>query len=172
MVPRDNWKELPGTSNKCFTALRQTRQVNSFCLLQWDIYQCCAAMCQRFCVTREFSSHYRSVFRQNSATKCSCDYMENQTSKEEESACGEHTGLYRICSLTTFSIPFQPNWYEQWYCLYNHFSQDNASWTGNSNPFTPKSDQFKISRAASPEISHHTVWRTWLFTAYSDDRWL
>ena len=40
------------------------------------------------------------------------------------------------------------------------------------NPFTPKSDQCQISPAASPEILHHTVWRTWLFTAYSDERWL
>ena len=39
------------------------------------------------------------------------------------------------------------------------------------NPFTPKSDQFQISPAASPEIWHHTVWRTWLFIAYSDERW-
>ena len=40
------------------------------------------------------------------------------------------------------------------------------------NPSTPKSDQFQISPAASPEILHHTVWRTWLFIAYSDERWL
>ena len=40
------------------------------------------------------------------------------------------------------------------------------------NPFTPKSDQCQISPAASPEISYHTVWRTWLFIAYSDERWL
>ena len=40
------------------------------------------------------------------------------------------------------------------------------------NPFTPKSEQFQISSAASPEISHHTVWRTWLFIDYSDERWL
>ena len=40
------------------------------------------------------------------------------------------------------------------------------------NPFTPESDQFQISPAASPEILHHTVWRTWLFIAYSDERWL
>ena len=33
---------------------------------------------------------------------------------------------------------------------------------------TPKSDQVQISPAASPEILHHTVWRTWLFIAYSD----
>ena len=39
------------------------------------------------------------------------------------------------------------------------------------NPFTPKSDQFQISPAASPEISHHTVWRTWLFITYWDERW-
>ena len=40
------------------------------------------------------------------------------------------------------------------------------------NPFTPKSDQCQISPAASLEILHHTVWRTWLFVAYSDERWL
>ena len=40
------------------------------------------------------------------------------------------------------------------------------------NPFTPKSDQCQISPAPSPEISHHTVWRTWLLIAYSDGRWL
>ena len=28
-----------------------------------------------------------------------------------------------------------------------------------------------MSPAASPEILHHTVWRTWLFIAYSDERW-
>ena len=42
----------------------------------------------------------------------------------------------------------------------------------NINPFTPKSDHFQISPAASPEILHHTVWRTWLVIAYSDKRWL
>ena len=40
------------------------------------------------------------------------------------------------------------------------------------NPFTPKSDQFRICPAAPPEILHHTVWRTWLFIAYSDEEWL
>ena len=39
------------------------------------------------------------------------------------------------------------------------------------NPFTLKGDQFQISSAVSPEIFHHTVWRTWLFTAYPDERW-
>ena len=39
------------------------------------------------------------------------------------------------------------------------------------NPFTPESDQCQISPAASQEIWHHTVWRTWLFIAYSDERW-
>ena len=37
------------------------------------------------------------------------------------------------------------------------------------NPFTP-SDQSQISPATSPERLHHTVWRTWLFVAYSDER--
>ena len=40
------------------------------------------------------------------------------------------------------------------------------------NPFTTKSDQCQISPAASPIIVHHPVWRTWLFIAYSDERWL
>ena len=39
-----------------------------------------------------------------------------------------------------------------------------------ANPVTPRSDQFQISPSASPEILHHTVWRTWLFIAYSDER--
>ena len=34
--------------------------------------------------------------------------------------------------------------------------------------FRVKCDQFEISPAASPEILHHTVWRTWLFIAYTD----
>ena len=38
------------------------------------------------------------------------------------------------------------------------------------NPFALKSDQYQISPAASPEILDHTVWRTWLFIAYSDAR--
>ena len=37
------------------------------------------------------------------------------------------------------------------------------------SPFTPKSDQFQISPTASPEILHHTVWRTWLFKAHSNE---
>ena len=41
---------------------------------------------------------------------------------------------------------------------------------GHLNPLTPKSDQLQISPAASPEILHHIVWRTWLFIAYSDER--
>ena len=40
------------------------------------------------------------------------------------------------------------------------------------NPFPPESDHFQISPAAPPEIWHHTVWRTWLFIAYSDEKWL
>ena len=41
-----------------------------------------------------------------------------------------------------------------------------------TDPVTPESDWCQNSRAASPQILHHTVWRTWLFTAYSDERWL
>ena len=38
------------------------------------------------------------------------------------------------------------------------------------NPFIPNNDKFQISPAASPEILHHTVRRTWLFIACSDER--
>ena len=38
------------------------------------------------------------------------------------------------------------------------------------NPFTPESDQSQISPPAPPEILHHTVRRTWLIIAYSDER--
>ena len=62
-------------------------------------------------------------------------------------------------------------------------SANDHSWEWKSyncqlsvSPQTPtqcsRSDQFQISPAASPEMLHHTVWRTWLFIAYSDDRWL
>ena len=40
------------------------------------------------------------------------------------------------------------------------------------NPFTPESDQCQISPAAPPETLHHTVRRTSLIIAYSDERWL
>ena len=40
---------------------------------------------------------------------------------------------------------------------------------GRFNPFT-LSDRSQISLAASPVILYHTVWRTWLFIAYSDER--
>ena len=40
------------------------------------------------------------------------------------------------------------------------------------NPLTPESDQCQNPRAGSQEIWHHTVWRTWLFIAYSDEKWL
>ena len=50
-------------------------------------------------------------------------------------------------------------------------SQIRAICSGEpANPST-KSDQLLNSPAASPEIEHHAVWRTWLFIAYSDERW-
>ena len=71
-------------------------------------------------------------------------------------------------------------------CKKSHFTWTNRNfYKGNSgrarsrsteliiiNPFIPKSDQYQISPVASQEILHHTVWRTWLFIAYSDARWL
>ena len=43
--------------------------------------------------------------------------------------------------------------------------------TKELNPFTPKSDQCQLSPVALPEIECHTVWRTWLSIAYSDERY-
>ena len=45
----------------------------------------------------------------------------------------------------------------------------NAYHTKIFDPVTPKSDQLQTSPAALPELLHHTVWRTWLFIAYSDE---
>ena len=42
---------------------------------------------------------------------------------------------------------------------------------GTFTPFIPKNDQCQISPVASPQILHHTVWRTWPYIAYSDQRW-
>ena len=53
-----------------------------------------------------------------------------------------------------------------WGCLLDSF------WWSVCNGFTSKSNQFQISPAASQQLLHHTVWRTWLFIAYSDGRWL
>ena len=52
-----------------------------------------------------------------------------------------------------------------------HLRHLERSWNW-FNPFTPESDQRPTIPAASPELLHHTVWRTWLFIAYSDKRWL
>ena len=49
---------------------------------------------------------------------------------------------------------------------------DHQTSSTSVNPFTPESDQCQNSPAASQEIWHHIVWRTWLFIAYSDERWL
>ena len=47
-----------------------------------------------------------------------------------------------------------------------------ATSTKAFNPFTPESDQRQNSPAAWQEFDIHTVWRTWLFIAYSGERWL
>ena len=43
----------------------------------------------------------------------------------------------------------------------------SAKLRNHHNPFTPESDQCQNSPAASQKIWHHTVWRTWLFIAYT-----
>ena len=44
----------------------------------------------------------------------------------------------------------------------NNFFSFSCSFSLKVNPFTPKSDQLQSSPAASPEILHHAVGRTWL----------
>ena len=63
-------------------------------------------------------------------------------------------------------VQFHP----QWVSLYSMTASDSKC--TYSIPFTPESDQCQNSPAASQEIWHHTVWRTWLFIAYSDEKWL
>ena len=70
---------------------------------------------------------------------------------------------YILPTLTTSLIHFS---LESWENLLFELGDERV------NPFTPKSDQCQISPAASPEILHHTVRRTWLFITYSDEKWL
>ena len=74
---------------------------------------------------------------------------------------------------------FRIKWIQSWMGISTApFAQANLqcgvriNTAGKFNPFTPKSDQCQISPAASPEILYITVRRTWLFIAYSDERWL
>ena len=52
------------------------------------------------------------------------------------------------------------------------YSTECANRSAPFNPFTPESDQCQNSPAPSQEVWHHTVWRTWLFIANSDEKWL
>ena len=57
------------------------------------------------------------------------------------------------------------------YYKFHHVTNIGPIWISHKfvwriTPFTPKSDQCQISPAASPEILHHTVWRTWLKDDY------
>ena len=52
---------------------------------------------------------------------------------------------------------------------YNMLSRDGQA-NANANNLLLESDQCQISPPAPPEILHHTVRRTWLFIAYSDER--
>ena len=80
----------------------------------------------------------------------------------------ENLAFYRLLRWKTVILPILTT------SPYKHFSF--KGWAnvhferGNKrvNTFTPKGDQIQISPVASPVILHHTVWRTWLFIAYSD----
>ena len=55
----------------------------------------------------------------------------------------------------------------KWLCSHATLQSSSVSGRGKLG-----SDQCQNSPAASQEIWHHTVWRTWLFIAYSDEKWL
>ena len=85
----------------------------------------------------------------------------------------------RICSILIFHLSKQ--WKAKFFILCDvillvrlqeKFEIDQSWEWIRVNPFTPESDQCHNSPAASQEIWHHTVWRTWLFIAYSDEKWL
>ena len=61
----------------------------------------------------------------------------------------------------------RPFW--QWelggYCKPLHLWYNSHSCLARWCQVSPKNDQFQISPATSPEVLHHTVWRTWLFIA-------
>ena len=68
-----------------------------------------------------------------------------------------------FCSLVCICAKRAKQWIGMWLVT-------ESKWAIAFNPFTRKSDWFQVCLAASPEIQHHTVWRTWLFIAYSDER--
>ena len=57
----------------------------------------------------------------------------------------------------------------EWVCLKRKSEVVDTPLPSRTNPRSPWWS-IQISPAASPEILHHTVWRTWLFIAYSDER--
>ena len=85
------------------------------------------------------------------SSSCKC-FRESVKNKEEKVSWGNITSYHT-----------RPARRLTWFTLHSRTS---------INPFIPKSDQYQISPVASQEILHHTVWRTWLFIAYSDARWL
>ena len=103
------------------------------------------------------------------------------------------------CSRLDQTLPYSKQYNDTEVCVFTHFNEgtgisenyvfeggrhgEDLQWQPCSkhknvklytlfNPFTPESDQCQNSPAASQEIWHHTVWRTWLFIAYSDEKWL
>ena len=52
---------------------------------------------------------------------------------------------------------------------YLHKVSSWQRWPYSTRVFV-ESDQVQISHASSPVVLHHTVWRTWLFIAYSDEK--
>ena len=92
----------------------------------------------------------------------------------KEKKSGVHT-LSRLFWLDADKGPRITNiWYMRWRAWWLVWPAGRTGLTVDVfvNHFTPMSDQFQISPAASPEIVRHTVWRTWVFIAYSDERWL
>ena len=96
-----------------------------------------------------------------------------RTLAEPENLSGKTTSWQRVFEDVTFRASF-PCWMElPVEKRTNKFMRPlEKSDETTINSGTHKSDQCQISPAASPEILHHTVRRTWLSIAYSDERWL
>ena len=82
-----------------------------------------------------------------------------------ERGCGSGVGAATRLPLHERSCRFHPQGIQ----FFSREKNDSGTSWSSFNPFTPESDQCQISPAVSPEILHHTVWRTWIVIAYSDE---
>ena len=93
------------------------------------------------------------------------------------SVVGEVNKAHEVITEVQGLFLTHPAGYTIVFCFYLTWISRTNEWLNTFDdcfiiPFSSKSDQFQNSPAALPQILHHTVWRAWLFIAYSDERWL